>query len=65
MLRQQTVEQRDPAGVERDPCGNICSVRVSAASGAGLPELRAALAERFPASPATDTEIRDAPECCG
>jgi GTP-binding protein HflX len=53
------------AGVERDPCGNISSVRVSAASGAGLPELRAALAERFPASPAPDTENRDAPECCG
>ncbi len=54
-----------PAGVERDPCGNISSVRVSAASGAGLPELRAALAERFPLSPAPDTENRDAPECCG
>ena len=54
-----------PAGAERDPCGNISSVRVSAASGAGLPELRAALAERFPLSPAPDTENRDAPECCG
>jgi GTP-binding protein HflX len=54
-----------PPGVERDPCGNISSVRVSAASGAGLPELRAALAERFPLSPAPDTESRDAPECCG
>src|SRR4029079_12024988 len=30
-------------GVERDGCGNISSVRVSAVSGAGLPELRAAL----------------------
>ena len=54
-----------PAGVERDPCGNISSVRVSAASGAGLPELRAALAERFPLSPVPETENRDAPECCG
>ena len=54
-----------PPGVERDPCGNISSVRVSAASGAGLPELRAALAERFPLSPVPETENRDAPECCG
>jgi GTP-binding protein HflX len=32
-------------GVERDDCGNICRVRVSARSGAGLDLLRAALAE--------------------
>ena len=37
-----------PPGVERDGCGNISSVRVSAVNGTGLPELRAALAERFP-----------------
>lgn len=33
-------------GVERDECGNIARVRVSAATGAGLDLLRAALAER-------------------
>ncbi len=38
------------AGVERDGCGNISSIRVSAATGAGLTELRAALGERFPLS---------------
>jgi GTP-binding protein HflX len=32
-------------GVERDDCGNICRVRVSARGGAGLDLLRAALAE--------------------
>ena len=37
-------------GAERDPCGTISSVRVSAITGAGMAELRAALAERFPAS---------------
>ena len=36
-----------PTGVERDPCGSICSVRVSALTGEGCAELRAALAERF------------------
>ncbi|HSQ80987.1 MAG TPA: GTPase HflX [Casimicrobiaceae bacterium] len=35
-------------GVERDGCGNISTVRVSAVTGAGLADLRAALAERFP-----------------
>ena len=54
-----------PAGVERDGCGNISSVRVSAVSGAGLPELRAALAERFPVSPAPVSENPDTPECSG
>ena len=54
-----------PAGVERDGCGNISSVRVSAVSGAGLPELRTALAERFPASPAPVSENTDTPECSG
>jgi GTP-binding protein HflX len=43
-----------PPGVERDPCGTISSVRVSALSGAGCAELRQALAERFPAAPAFD-----------
>ena len=33
------------AGVERDDCANICRVRASARSGAGLDLLRAALAE--------------------
>ena len=45
-----------PGGVERDPCGTITSVRVSAVTGAGFGELRAALAERFPASPAPVSE---------
>ena len=35
-------------GVERDPCGTISTVRVSAQSGAGCDGLVAALAERFP-----------------
>ncbi len=35
-------------GIERDPCGNITTVRVSAQSGAGCDDLLAALAERFP-----------------
>ncbi len=37
-------------GVERDACGTISTVRVSALTGAGCTELRAALAERFPVS---------------
>jgi GTP-binding protein HflX len=35
-------------GVERDEYGKICAVRLSALTGAGVPELAAALAERFP-----------------
>ena len=35
-------------GVERDACGNISTVRLSASTGAGCLELRAAVAERFP-----------------
>jgi GTP-binding protein HflX len=35
-------------GVERDEYGKIRLVRLSALTGAGVPELRAALAERFP-----------------
>jgi GTP-binding protein HflX len=37
----------DP-GVERDEYGKIRAVRLSALTGAGVPELRAALVERFP-----------------
>ena len=37
------------AGIERDESGIICRVRLSALTGAGCAELRAALAERFPA----------------
>lgn len=36
-------------GFERDGCGNISTVRLSASTGAGCADLRAALAERFPA----------------
>jgi len=35
-------------GVERDEYGKIRLVRLSALTGAGVPDLRAALAERFP-----------------
>jgi GTPase len=49
------------AGVERDGCGTISSVRVSAVTGAGLAEMRAALAERFPASPAPVFETIETP----
>ncbi len=35
-------------GVERDACGTISTVRVSAITGAGCAELRTALGERFP-----------------
>jgi len=37
-------------GVERDGCGTISTVRVSALTGAGTSDLRDALAERFPSS---------------
>ena len=37
-----------PPGVERDEYGKIRAVRLSALTGAGVPELHAALAERFP-----------------
>ena len=50
-----------PPGVERDGCGTISTVRLSAATGAGCSDLRSALAERFPApalaGPAA--EVRD------
>ena len=48
-------------GVERDGCGTISSVRVSAVTGAGIAELRAALAERFPVSPAPVSEHPEPP----
>ena len=38
-----------PPGAERDPSGILRTVRVSALTGAGIAELRAALALRFPA----------------
>jgi GTP-binding protein HflX len=37
-----------PPGVERDECGKIRAVRLSALTGAGIGGLQAALAERFP-----------------
>jgi GTP-binding protein HflX len=39
-------------GIERDESGILAAVRLSALTGAGCAELRAALAERFPAEPA-------------
>ena len=41
-------------GVERDGCGTISTVRLSALTGAGSLELRAALAERFPHTSTTE-----------
>ncbi|MEO5766660.1 MAG: GTPase HflX [Casimicrobiaceae bacterium] len=40
-----------PPGVERDGCGTISTVRLSALTGAGCADLRAALVERFPRDP--------------
>jgi GTP-binding protein HflX len=40
-----------PTGVERDGCGNIAAVRVSALTGGGVADLRGALAERFAPAP--------------
>ena len=37
-------------GVERDGCGNISTVRLSALTGVGCAELKSVLAERFPAA---------------
>ncbi|NDP42981.1 MAG: GTPase HflX [Aromatoleum sp.] len=39
-------------GIERDESGILCAVRLSALTGAGCAELRAALAERFPVAEA-------------
>lgn len=47
------------SGVERDEYGKIRTVRLSALSGAGVPELHAALAERFP-RPAREVRYRTA-----
>jgi GTP-binding protein HflX len=41
-------------GVERDESGILRAVRLSALTGAGCAELRAALAERFPAAPVSE-----------
>jgi GTP-binding protein HflX len=46
-------------GVERDEYGKICAVRLSALTGAGVPDLHAALAERFP-RPAGEVRYRAA-----
>ena len=46
-------------GVERDEYGKICTVRLSALSGVGVPDLQAALAERFP-RPAGEVRYRSA-----
>ena len=48
-------------GVERDGCGNISTVRLSAATGAGCVDLRSAVAERFPASEATTVRDEEPP----
>ena len=51
-----------PVGVERDPCGTITAVRVSALTGAGVAEIKAALAERFAlANAATPTHPSPGP----
>jgi GTP-binding protein HflX len=47
LLNKCDTADRTP-GVERDEYGKIRAVRLSALTGAGLPELAAALAERFP-----------------
>ena len=44
-----------PPGIERDGCGTIAAVRVSALTGDGIADLRAALAERFAAAPVPAT----------
>jgi GTP-binding protein HflX len=46
-------------GVERDEYGKICVVRLSALTGVGVPDLHAALAERFP-RPAGELRYRAA-----
>ena len=44
-----------PPGVEEDGCGNISTVRLSALTGAGCADLRAALALRFPREATSNT----------
>jgi len=48
-------------GVERDGCGNISSVRLSAATGDGCMDLRSAVAERFPAAEPTTGRDEEPP----
>jgi GTP-binding protein HflX len=50
-----------PPGVDRDACGNIAAVRVSALRGDGVAELRTALAERFAPAPIPDPIDLDSP----
>jgi len=52
-------------GVERDGCGNISSARVSAVTGAGLADLRSALAERFPLSTVPVSNVIETPARSG
>ncbi len=47
-------------GIERDEYGKIAAVRLSALTGAGVPALRAALAERFPRSGSPVPELAGA-----
>ncbi|HEY1325963.1 MAG TPA: GTPase HflX [Casimicrobiaceae bacterium] len=54
-----------PTGVVRDGCGNIAAVRVSALTGDGVAELRAALAERFTPAPIPDPIDLDSPALPG
>jgi GTP-binding protein HflX len=54
VLNKTDVTGLDP-GVQRDEYGKIRAVRLSALTGAGVAELRAALAERFPRAEARAT----------
>jgi GTP-binding protein HflX len=54
-----------PPGIERDACGNIAAVRVSALTGEGLADLRAALAERFSPVPNAAPIDHDSPALPG
>jgi len=54
VLNKTDVTGLDP-GVQCDEYGKIRAVRLSALTGAGVPELRAALAERFPRAEARAT----------
>jgi GTP-binding protein HflX len=54
-----------PPGVERDGCGTIAAVRVSALTGDGIADLRAALAERFAPAPAPAAIDLDSPALPG
>jgi len=52
-------------GVTQDGCGNIAAVRVSALTGDGVAELRAALAQRFAPAPIAVPTDHDAPALPG